>query len=109
MTVLDTGIVIEHVKRGKEIREYVTAITVAEFPPLLKYRKFYGKVLYPTREDINLAIEIQMRLRTLGKPKPFSDLLIAAICINRGEELITTDRNFEDIASVSALKLRLVR
>jgi len=43
---------------------------------------------------------------SVGKPKPFSDLLIAAICINRNEELISTDEDFKDIANVSNLKLR---
>jgi len=109
LTVLDTSAVIERVKRGEEIREYVTAVTIAEFPPLLEYAKFHGEVLYPTREDVDLAIELQMKLRARGKPKPFSDLLIAAICINRGEELVTKDTDFEDIAEVSALRLKLIR
>ena len=41
-----------------------------------------------------------------GRPKPFSDLLIAAICINRNEELITNDEDFKDIANISNLKLK---
>ena len=56
---------------------------------------------------MDLAIELQMKLRAKGKP--FSDLLIAAICINRGEELVTKDTDFEDIAEVSALRLKLIR
>jgi len=36
----------------------VTAVTIAEFPPLLEYAKFHGEVLYPTREDVDLAIEL---------------------------------------------------
>ena len=52
MTVLDTSVVIERVKKGEEIRGYVTAVTIAEFPPLLEHAKFHGEVLYPTREDV---------------------------------------------------------
>ena len=58
---------------------------------------------------MDLAIELQMKLRVKGKPKPFSDLLIASICINRDEELVTKDTDFEDIAEVSALRLRPIR
>jgi predicted nucleic acid-binding protein len=46
-------------------------------------------------------------LRERGKPKPFSDLLIAAICINRDEELVTKDKDFRDIAETSNLKINL--
>jgi len=58
--------------------------------------------------DIKLAINLQIKLRKLGKPKPIADLLIAAICINRNEELITRDKDFLDIAKVSDLKVKLV-
>ena len=58
---------------------------------------------------MDLAIELQMKLRAKGKPKPFSDLLIAAICINRDEELVTKDTDFEDIAEVSVLRLKFIR
>ena len=58
--------------------------------------------------DIELAINLQIKLRKLGKPKPIADLLIAAICINRNEELITKDKDFLDIAKVSDLKVKLV-
>ncbi len=44
----------------------------------------------------------------VGKPKSFADLLIASICINRGEELITKDEDFLDIAKVSNLKVKIV-
>jgi len=44
----------------------------------------------------------------IGKPKPFSDLLIAAICINRNEELLTNDKDFNDIAQISNLRLMTV-
>jgi len=57
-------------------------------------------------EDYELAYKLQLKLMKAGKPKPFSDLLIAAICINRNEELIINDEDFKDIANISNLKLR---
>lgn len=70
-----------------KINEEVTAVTLAEFPTLLEYTKFQGNAVYPTRNDLDLAIELQRKLKSTGKPKPFSDLLIAAICINERKNL----------------------
>ncbi|WP_290726625.1 PIN domain-containing protein [Archaeoglobus sp.] len=44
----------------------------------------------------------------MGKAKTFADLLIASICINRNEELITKDEDFLDIAKVSDLKVKMI-
>lgn len=108
MTVIDTNITIEKVKGNKEIHENITVITVLEYPVILAYKKFYGKIYTLRQIDIELAINLQIKLRKLGKPKPIADLLIAAICINRNEELITKDKDFLDIAKVSDLKVKLV-
>jgi predicted nucleic acid-binding protein len=43
------------------------------------------------KKDILLALELQIKLRKTGKPKGLSDLLIAAISINRQEELLSSD------------------
>jgi predicted nucleic acid-binding protein len=90
-----------------KIDEMVTIVTLAELPSILKYAKFQGSAIYPTREDMDLAVKLQLKLRERGKPKPFSDLLIAAICINRDEELVTKDKDFRDIAETSNLKIKL--
>jgi len=74
----------------------------------MDYKKFHGRVLVVVRDDVLLSIELQKRLRAAGKPKPFSDLLIASVCINRNEELITRDEDFLDIAKVSDLKVKLI-
>ena len=55
-----------------------------------------------------IFIKLQIELRKIGLPKALSDLLIASICINRNEELITRDSYFLDIAKVSNLKIKLV-
>ena len=109
MAVIDTNLVIEKVKKNENIKENITEVTIAEYPPVMDYKKFYGKVLIVERNDVLLSIELQRRLRAIGKPKSFSDLLIASICINRNEELITKDEDFLEIAKVSNLKVKLVR
>lgn len=108
MTIIDTNIVIERVKGNYEIRENITEVTIAEYPPIMDYKKFYGKVLIIGRDDVLLSVELQKRLRITGKPKSFSDLLIASSCINRNEELITNDQDFLDIAKISNLKVKFV-
>ena len=109
MVVLDTSVVIERVKRREEIRENITAVTFVEYPKIVRYKKFYGKIIFPDIQDFILAHKTQNELIKLGKAKPFADLLIASICVNRNEELITKDEDFLDIAKVSNLKVKLVR
>ena len=69
MSVIDTNIAIERVKSNSDIHENITEVTLVEYPPIIDYPKFYGKVLPIDRKDILLAIELQRRLRTVGKPK----------------------------------------
>ncbi|MFW6111291.1 MAG: DNA-binding protein [Thermoproteota archaeon] len=90
------------------INENLTVVTLAEFPPLIEYKNFRGNLIYPQRGDLDSTVEIQSNLRSTGKPKPFSDLLIAAICMNRNQELLTKDKDFQDIAQVSNLKVKIV-
>ena len=108
MPVLDTSVLIDKIKRNEEIHENITEISVLEYPPILKYQKFYGRIYYLKRLDLNLALKIQIKLRKAGTPKPLPDVLIASICINRNEELITKDKDFLDITKVSDLKVRII-
>ena len=108
MVVLDTNVVIEKIKRREEIKENITAVTFVEYPKIVYYKKFYGKILFPDVADFMLAHKTQNKLVKLGKAKAFADLLIASICINRNEELITRDEDFSDIAKVSDLKVKLI-
>jgi hypothetical protein len=62
-------------------------------------KKGYNQTL-----DFQVAFEIQKKLISLGKMKGFSDLIIAAICIRKGELLITKGSDFTDIASSSSLR-----
>jgi len=107
--IIDTNTVIDRFRSNKSIVENITIITAIEFPPVLGYKKFYGKIYTIKPEDQILAIKIQRLLRKTGKPKPSSDILIASICINRNEELLTRDRDFLDIAKVTELKVKIVK
>lgn len=100
--------VIARIKERRKIDEDLTVVTLAEFPPLLEYKKLYGNVIYPRRGDFDSTVETQQKLRNIGKPKPFSDLLITAICVNRNQELLTKDKDFQDIAQVSNLKVKII-
>ena len=101
--------VIERVKKREEIEEDITGVTFVEFPKIVRYSRFKGAVLFPNLDDYLLAHELQRKLLEKGSPRGFADLLIAAICINRGEELITYDSDFVEIAKVSSLKLILLK
>ena len=56
-------------------------------------------------EDFKTAYDIQKDPYKTGKMKGFADLLIAAICINNKERLITKDTDFNDIANKSSLQV----
>ena len=105
MTVIDTSLVIERVNEGKQIDEDVSMMTIIEYPMLLEYARFHGKVLQPEATELELALEIQKRLKEKGRMKNATDLLIAATCINYHEALLTNDSDFGDISDVSDLEL----
>jgi predicted nucleic acid-binding protein len=105
MVILDTSIVIERFKGNGEIKENLTLVTLIEFPRISGYKLFKGNVYFPTIDEYSLAFELQKKLYERGKPKTFSDLVIAPISINRAEELITKDNDFKSIAEVSNLNL----
>ena len=61
MVVLDTSVVIEKVRRREEIVEFITAVTLVEFPQAVKYRFFTGEIIFPMREDYFIAHELQKK------------------------------------------------
>ncbi|RLG49838.1 MAG: hypothetical protein DRN96_08960 [Thermoproteota archaeon] len=62
MAILDTSVVIERVKRREEIREDVTAVTFVEYPKIVYYKKFHGRILSPDIADFVLAHRTQSKL-----------------------------------------------
>jgi predicted nucleic acid-binding protein len=107
MTVIDTSLLADMMGDGQEINENVCMISIIEYPLLLEYPRFKGKVLLAELRDFELALEIQRKLMAKGRMKPAADLIIAATCINRGETLRTADSDFEEIRKVSDLKVVL--
>ncbi len=108
MTVLDTSSVISRVRRGVEVWENVTTIALIEYPPLRGYEKFQGTIYFASEDDQLLAATLQERLRRVGRPMSAADLLVAAICINRGEELVTRDEDFLALAEAEpSLRVRV--
>ena len=53
------------------IDEMVTVVTIVEFPSVLEYAKFQGSIIYPTRNDMDLAVELQLKLKKQVDPNPF--------------------------------------
>ena len=101
----DTSVVIELLARNKVRRldGLITIYTVIEYPPSLLRAV---EVLYPDKDDYELAIKWQSKLRKIGNPLPAVDLIIAAIADNRGLKLVTKDRHFKYIKDI-APKLNL--
>jgi len=113
LTILDTSIVIDRVKEKKPIHEDITAVTFVEYPRIVFYKYFYGGIIFPIKDDFVLAHRIQLELLRMGKPQAFADLLVAAIAINRDEELVTCDKDFIHILQAAErlgyrAKLKLV-
>jgi predicted nucleic acid-binding protein len=107
MTVIDTSLLSDRISEGKVIDENVCLISIIEYPLLLEYPGFKGKLLLAELREFELALDIQRKLMARGKMKPAADLLIAATCINHGETLVTADSDFEEIGKVSALVVNL--
>jgi len=113
LTILDTSIVIDRIREKKSIQEDITAVTLVEYPRIIFYKHFYGGIIFPIRDDFILAHRIQLKLLRAGKPQAFVDLLVAAIAVNRDEELVTRDRDFTHICQAVEklgyhMKLKLI-
>jgi predicted nucleic acid-binding protein len=113
LTLLDTSVVIDRVKSREHIKEDITAVTFVEYPRIIYYKHFYGGIVFPIRDDFILAHRIQLELLNMGSPQAFADLLVAAIAINRDEEVVTRDKDFKYIQEAAkrlgySMKLKLL-
>jgi len=57
-------------------------------------------VVYPTKEDYELALKIMVKLRKIGKPVNVVDIILASIAINHNMIVVTNDRDFDLIKKV---------
>lgn len=86
----DTTKLIDAYKKSEKIRGYTTIFNLVEFPKALELNL---RVLYPTKSDYNLALEISTELLKIGKPIPAVDVVISAIALNNGLRVVTKDRH----------------
>jgi len=106
--IVDTSIVVQRVAKGEKIDENITSVSLIEYPPIKDYEKFKGKIYFVGEEEQIIAALLQAKLREAGSPMSVGDLLIAAICINRNETLLTKDKDFMRVKKVEpTLKLLL--
>ena len=101
----DTSVLINAYRQNKQLKGYTTILNVIEFPKSLE---MVLTVIYPSKQDYNLAVKLSKDLLKKGKPIPGIDLIIAAVAMNRNLTLITSDKHFEvirDIRSDFTLKV----
>jgi tRNA(fMet)-specific endonuclease VapC len=93
----DSSELIELIKAGNEAEGYTTILNLIEFPKGVELRRL--KTLYPTREDYDNALVWSAQLLKRGTPVPAIDLVISAISVRLGLQLVTRDRHFKHIKS----------
>ena len=126
MIILDTSALIDLFRGGNEIRMAIgsdvasTAINYHEIYVGIKhhkakaeerfFRRFFSdiKILDLDRTSAEESCEIMSRLLALGISVNAFDVLIAGIAVANGAEtLITRDRDFESIAKVTELNIKV--
>jgi hypothetical protein len=95
----DSSELIELRKAGDEAEGYTTILNLIEFPKGAELRRL--KTLYPTREDFDNALVWSAQLLKQGTPVPAIDLVISAISVRLGLQLVTRDRHFKHIKSAA--------
>ena len=105
----DTSALINLLKSGKQAaRGFTTILNIVEFPKALDIKEL--SILYPTIEDYDEALKMAVSLLKIGKPVPFIDIVIAAICLRRGLLLLTADVHFTHIQSIkNEFNIRLIK
>jgi hypothetical protein len=101
----DSSQLIELRKTGNQGEGYTTVLNLVEFPKAVELEHL--KVLYPTKEDYDNAVVWSARLLKQGTPVPAIDLVVSAISVRLGLQVVTRDRHFKRIKSaVHELNLR---
>jgi tRNA(fMet)-specific endonuclease VapC len=70
---------------------------------LLRIEDFASRcqILEVRLETADVYARLRMGLRTIGRPIPENDLWIAAICVEHGLPLATSDGHFDDVKELS--------
>jgi tRNA(fMet)-specific endonuclease VapC len=105
--VYDTNQLIALLRSGKDsIKGLTTIFNIIEFPKALELKEL--NVIYPTIDDYDESLRVSAALVETGKPLPAIDILVASMCIRRGQTLYTADKHFMSIKSVRReFKLKL--
>lgn len=104
----DSSELIELRKAGDQAEGYTTILNLIEFPKGVELARL--RTLYPTKEDYDKSLVWSAQLLKRGTPVPGVDLVISAVSVRLGLQLVTRDRHFKDIKSaVSELNLRTKR
>lgn len=90
-TLYDTSKLIEAYKRGEQVSGFTTIFNLIEFPKAIELNL---TIIFPSRTDYNLALEISTKLLKIGKPLPAIDVVNAAIAVNNGLKFVTKDKHF---------------
>jgi len=93
----DTGALIDAYRKGENLQGSTTILNIVEFPKALEFRL---RVLYPSRADYSLSLEMSVELLEKGRPMPAVDMVIAAMAVNRELKFITMDSHFQRLREV---------
>ena len=67
-------------------------------------------MLYPSLMDYELALHLASNLRDIGRSIEAIDILVAAMCLNRGFELVTKDKDYTYVRRLRPdFKLKLLQ
>lgn len=104
----DSSELIEIRKAGDEAEGYTTILNLIEFPKGAELRRL--RILYPTRGDYDKALIWSAKLLQRGTPVPGTDLIVSAVSVRLGLQLVTRDQHFRVIKSaVKELRLQVKR
>lgn len=127
MLLFDTSAIIELIKGNSKLEKYldeqvvVSTITIHELHYGASNSKNFEQNMHTVRQVLenvwsievknNIAIvaaQIRSKLSKKGKEKALADILIAATAVDGELELITFDKDFEEIAKNSELKVKIL-
>ena len=127
MLLFDTSAIIELIKGNSKLEKYldepvvVSTITIHELYYGANNSKNFDQNMHSVRQTLenvgyvevknNIAIiaaQIRAKLAKNGKEKALADILIAATAVDEELELITFDRDFEEIAKNSELRVKIL-
>ncbi len=98
----DTNSLINNLKAKRAFdreMDKTSIISVIEFPSILNENV---GILFPKTSTFNLSIDIALKLRKAGTPVKATDIIIAALGIERNYPIITNDKHFTSIQAVDS-------